>query len=104
MEFTFTYWLFMPQTWILIGLAFVLLELTDGSRIFFLPFGIAGLAVAALSALVINNILGPAFLPTKWYWMLVLWVVLAFIISALMVTAKRLRPAAPEDKGDINQY
>lgn len=104
MEFTFTYWLFMPQTWILIGLVFVLLELTDGSRIFFLPFGIAGLAIAALSALVINNIIGPVFLPTKWYWIMVLWVVFAFIVSALMVTAKRFRPAAPEDDGDINQY
>ena len=33
-------WTFQPQIWVIVGLVFILLEMTDGSAIFFLPMGL----------------------------------------------------------------
>ena len=36
----FHFWMFVPQIWVIIAIIAILLELTDGSRIFFLPIGL----------------------------------------------------------------
>ena len=61
--FSLSYWLYLPQTWIIIGILGILLELTDGSRIFFLPIGLAGLVVSAHVKLTFDNALDPDLLP-----------------------------------------
>ena len=39
-------WLLQFEIWIIIGIIFILLELTDGSAIFFLPLGIGSLILS----------------------------------------------------------
>ena len=35
-----SYWLFLPEFWIIAGILLICLELVDGSLIFFLPLGL----------------------------------------------------------------
>ena len=37
-------YIFNPTLWGILGLILIVLELTDGSKIFFLPFGLASIA------------------------------------------------------------
>ena len=37
-------YIFNPTLWSILGLILIVLELTDGSKIFFLPFGLASIA------------------------------------------------------------
>ena len=37
--FSLSYWLFLIQFWVILGILFVGLEILDGSLIFFLPIG-----------------------------------------------------------------
>ena len=45
---TLSYWLYLPQFWVIFGILFVLLELADGSAIFLLPMGTGSFLMAAL--------------------------------------------------------
>ena len=57
MDAIFLFWMFVPQTWVIIAIIAILLELTDGSRIFFLPIGLAALLVAAHLQMVFSNVI-----------------------------------------------
>ena len=35
-----SYWLFLPELWIIAGIILICLEIVDGSLIFFLPLGL----------------------------------------------------------------
>ena len=97
------YWLFIPQLWVIIGIIFILLELADGSRIFFLPIGLAGLVLAGQVHLTITNRIGPEWMPTGWHWMLMEWMIVALVISVGLVSFRRLRPKpANDEEDDIN--
>jgi len=41
-----SYWLFLIQFWIILGIIFIGLEIFDGSLIFFLPIGLGSLSNA----------------------------------------------------------
>lgn len=103
--FSLSYWLYLPQTWIIIGILGILLELTDGSRIFFLPIGLAGLVVSAHVTLTFNNTIDSNLLPETWYWLAMEWMIIAALISVLLVSFRRIMPkAVKEDDDDINRY
>ena len=46
--FSLSYWLFLIQFWIILGILFIGLEIIDGSLIFFLPIGIGSFLNALL--------------------------------------------------------
>ncbi len=46
--FFLSYWLFLVQFWIILGIIFVTLEILDGSFIFFLPIGFGSFLNALL--------------------------------------------------------
>ena len=68
-----SYWLYLAQFWVAIGLLFVILEVTDGSAIFFLPLGLAGLILGLLIYLVEIALIPANLIPDKWYWIMVFW-------------------------------
>lgn len=103
--FSLSYWLYLPQTWIIIAILGILLELMDGSRIFFLPIGLAGLVVAAHVKLTFNNVMAPDLLPDAWYWLAMEWMIVAVAISVLLVSYRRIMPKKQtSEDGDINSY
>jgi membrane protein implicated in regulation of membrane protease activity len=94
------YWFYFAQVWVAIGLLFIILEITDGSAIFFLPLGLAGFILGLILFLVENNFLLPSLVPDKWYWILVSWIILSVIIAFLISFLKK----KPKEDSDINQY
>ena len=67
------YWLSFYQIWILIGVAFLVLETADGSFIIYLPTGIAAIGMSILSSFSI-----------KWYFSIFIWAVLSYLISYIL--------------------
>jgi len=94
-----TYWLFLPQVWVIMSLIFIGLEVTDGSAIFFLPMGISAALIASLIFLVDNSVLPLHFLPTTWYWLLACWAVVSVMSSLGLATVRKQKK-----EGDINNY
>ena len=101
-----SFWMYVPLVWVIIAIIAVLLELTDGSRVFFLPIGLAALVVAAHLQLVFTNIVSSSLLPEAWYWLAMEWMIVAAAISVLLVVFRtQMMPgdAASYDE-DINRY
>ena len=71
-------WLFYYQIWIIIGVIFLFLELTDGSLIICLPLGISAFLISFFVFISNNNLMN------DWYILLFLWVIFSAIISYLL--------------------
>ena len=100
-----TYWAFQPQVWVIIGIAFILLEITDGSAIFFLPLGISAELMALLIYLVNSSIVPHTVIPAAWYWLLVYWISFAILVTFLMIKIRKYkRTKAAGGGNDINNY
>ena len=101
-----SFWMYVPLVWVIITIIAVLLELTDGSRVFFLPIGLAALVVAAHLQLVFTNIVSSSLLPEAWYWLAMEWMIVSAAISVLLVVFRtQMMPGdAASDDEDINRY
>ena len=95
-------WILFYQTWIVLGIIFVLLELTDGSNIFFLPLGVGALFVTFYLYLLEQDLLADFFILDSWYQVLALWAVLSGAVSILI--AKFWNKKSDTDDDDINDY
>ncbi len=96
-----TIWLLKPQVWIIIGLAFIILEVMDNSTIFFLPMGI-GAEIIALWIYLFNAKTLPL---SGWYWILSYWIIISVLIAFIMSKMKKHKKSknALRDE-DINNY
>ena len=100
-----TYWAFQPQIWVIVGIAFILLEITDGSAIFFLPLGISAQLMALVIYLVNASIVPHTLIPAAWYWLLVYWMFFAILVTFVMIkTRKYKRTKAVKSIDDLNDY
>ncbi len=91
--------LFSGNAWLIIGLVLCILELSNGSLIFFLPMGISGLLVGLLLKLQESGNL--SVLISDWTWVATVWALLALALSLLL---NRLMRRKKDDTADINQY
>ena len=90
--------LYTGDYWLIIGLGLAILELTNGTLIFFLPMGVSGLLTGLFLKLQENNVLS-VFLD-NWAQTLTFWAVLSLILSLLLhfIVVKK------DTSKDINQY
>lgn len=94
-------WSLFYQTWIILGIIFILLELIDGSNIFFLPLGIGSLFVSFFLYLSGQELVAELLILEYWYEVLVLWVVLSVAISIFIA---RFWSKKSDIDDDINNY
>ena len=94
-------WLLQFEIWIIIGIIFILLELTDGSAIFFFFFGIGSLILSFYMYLCNVGIVHHKIIVDTWYVALVIWAVLSLITS---LTISLLRRKYLNHNPDINDY
>ena len=95
------YWLYLYQVWLIIAVIFLLLELTDGSLIVFLPTGIG----AALMSLLVYiwtyfNGLSLDYNGIQWYLLILIW---AFISVLMSIILSKLWKKGSQNT-DINDY
>jgi membrane protein implicated in regulation of membrane protease activity len=90
--------LYTGNIWLIIGLALAILELTNGTMIFFLPMGVSGIITGLFLKLQENNVLS-VFLD-NWALTLTFWAILSLILSLLLnfIVLKK------DTSKDINQY
>ena len=90
--------LYSGNVWLIIGLLLAILELTNGTLIFFLPTGASGLLTGLVLKMQESGSL--PILLDRWAGALTLWAILSFILSlALNFIVKR-----KETSDDINDY
>ena len=94
-------WLLQFEIWIIIGIVFIILELTDGSAIFFLPLGIGSLILSFYIYLCNVGIIHQDIIIDKWYLALVIWAILSLITSLII---SLLRKKYLNHNPDINDY
>lgn len=87
-------WLFYYQIWIIIGVIFLFLELTDGSLIICLPLGISAFLISFFVFISNKNLIN------DWYILLFLWAIFSAIISYLLT---KFWKKGHQNK-DINNY
>ena len=90
--------LFNGNTWLIIGLILIFIELLEGSLVVFLPTGISALIVGTILKLQENDFI-PIIL-ADWLWTSVLWAFLAVGISVLMRNIFKTKNL----DDDINNY
>ena len=90
--------LYSGNIWLIIGLVLAILELTNGSLIFFLPTGASGMITGLILKLQENGSL-PIFLD-DWAGSLTLWAILSLILSLSLNYIVRRK----ETTDDINNY
>ena len=98
-------WAYQPQVWVIVGLILVVLEVTDGSAIFFLPMGI-GAELMALWIFTFNEgVLPEKWMPTNWYWLLAIWIVISLLATVTLARYKKFKASRDENSiDDINNY
>jgi membrane protein implicated in regulation of membrane protease activity len=95
-------WILFYQTWIVLGIIFTLLELADGSNIFFLPLGVGALFVNLYLYLSEQGLLTNFLILESWYQVLAIWAVLSVVVSILIAKFWNKKSDANDD--DINNY
>ena len=100
-----TYWIFQPQVWVILGIIFILLEITDGSAIFVLPMGISAEIIALLVYSVNESIVPYSLIPAAWYWLLVYWISFAVLATLSIIKFRNYKAKkAGSGSGDVNDY
>ena len=94
-----SYWLFLIQFWIILGIIFIGLEILDGSLIFFLPIGVGSLLNAFLLFLQEYEVFFDYQIISIWHHSLVSLAVFSLIIS---YSLRYL--SFKKDNDDINKY
>ena len=94
-------WSLFYQTWVILGIVFILLELVDGSNIFFLPLGVGSLLVSIYLYLSVENLVTEFLILDLWYEVLVLWVVLSVGVSVFIAKFWKKKSDVNDD---INNY
>ena len=90
--------LYSGNIWLMIGLLLAILELTNGTLIFFLPTGVSGLLTGLILKLQESGSL--PILVESWSGALTIWAILSLILSLALNFIVRRK----ETSEDINDY
>ena len=99
-----SYWLCIPEVWIILGIIFMLLEVTmDGSMAIFLPLGLASLVNGAIIYLQETTALGAdTILLDRWENTLISYAILAIAFTLAMRFF--VRHKRTDTTPDVNDY
>ena len=93
----FEYFL-ISDFWIIMGLVLCVLELANGSLVFFLPTGLSSFSMGAILKLQENSVTPEIF--NDWYYIIIVWLIMSLLFALLL--RKYFRRESTED--DINKY
>ena len=99
-----SYWLLLIEVWLILGLFFVILEVTlDGSMVIFLPLGIGSFMNGAILKIQHSTPMDSfAFLPETWEQTLISFAVLSVLSSITLRLIARHRKT--DSTPDVNDY
>lgn len=101
---TLSYWLLLIEVWLILGLFFVILEVTlDGSMVIFLPLGIGSFMNGAILKIQHSTPMDSfAFLPETWEQTLISFAIFTVLASITLRFVVRHKKA--DSTPDVNDY
>jgi len=87
------------QFWIIVGIIFLVLELFDGSTIFFFPLSLSSFSVSGYVFISEKASMSFISILDTWYELVFLWAFLGLLISLILVKFWK-----KSDDDDINKY
>ena len=94
--------IYNPTLWCILGIVLILFELTDGSKIFFLPFGLGSITNSGLIFFQNSGYFNQTILLKYWHSPLIS---LAIFAAFFAITLRIFSKSSENDKNtDINQY
>ena len=97
---SYTYLALIFQFWIILGVIFLVLELFDGSTIFFFPLSLSSFLVSGYIFISEKISISSSSILDTWYELVFLWAFLGVLISLILV--KFWKKSSDDD--DINKY
>ena len=94
-----SYWLFLPELWIIAGIILICLEIIDGSLIFFLPLGLGSFLNALILFLQENESIFDYQIISVWHHSLATLALFSLIISFSLKWFSKNK-----SEEDINKY
>lgn len=96
---------YQPQLWLIAGILLILMELYDGTQIFFLPMGLGSLVMALWVYLFNDGALPHTWLSPNWYFVFFHWAVVAMALGIALAGWRRSRrQKTPPQDSDVNEY
>ena len=96
-----SYWMFLPEVWVILGILLIAADFTLGADFFLLPIGIAALVMAGLVLAHVNLWLGDTVIFDTWRQVMVWFSVLSVAGVAVIKLGFQRRS---KDESDINKY
>ena len=94
--------IYNPTLWCILGIVLILFELTDGSKIFFLPFGLGSITNSGLIFFQNSGSFNQTILLKYWHSPLIS---LALFAAFFAITLRIFSKSSENDKNtDINHY
>lgn len=100
----FTDWANIAAAWAILGVILLIMEITlDGSKVFFLPMGLAAMIVGLVLHLQKIGVTPTAFsFLTSWNRVLIAYAICALVFAIILRVAARHRHI--DDTPDVNDY
>ena len=95
------YWIFLPASWVLLGLALGFAEIAEGNMIA-LPLGVAAFLLAILLELQVREIIPESLRFSSWKHILLMYSGLA--IASVVILRQTFHHKGKGKKKDINDY
>ena len=97
----FSFWIFKPEVWILLGICLIILDIFVGLDFFVLPVGISALILSGIIYIQINNWFGEFVIFETWRGVLTGFGICSLISVAIIKFAFQ---NTGKSKDDINKY
>ena len=105
MSWDIAIWFYQPQLWMILGILLILLELNDGTKIFFLPMGLGAIVMAAWIYLFKESVIPHSWLSGTWYVVIIHWALMALVFGVALANWRRMkRGKNTKEEPDINEY
>ena len=102
--YNLTAYLFQPQLWLIFGFILLLLELTDGNLILFLPMGLSAILLSLWLYLVNASLIPATWQLPLWHVVILQWAILSVICALILSNARKKRRNNPDSSDDVNDY
>ena len=98
---TASYWMFLPEVWVIVGILLIVTDFTVGADLFLLPVGASALVIAALIQGQESLWFGDTVLFETWRQVIIWFAVLSVVSIAFIKFGFQRRR---NNESDINKY
>jgi len=96
-----SYWVFQPESWEILSIILIILDISVGLGLFVLPIGVASIILSGVIYAQTERLFGDFIIFETWKGLLIMFAVLS-IVSIFLI--KKIFQNTNKNRSDINQY